>query len=227
MDFSFTDITILLDRSGSMRHVCDDTIGGINAFIEGQQNLPGKSTLSLIQFDDKYEPNFVGHDIKIIKIAPKLTRDTYQPRGWTRLLDAIGRAIDETGERLAAMPEDQRPGKVIFVIQTDGFENDSRVFRGDEGRMKIADKIRHQTEVYNWQFVFLGANQDAIIVAQGIGIAPKAAMTYAAKDDGTSKAFMAASSYVTKMRCAQSFGEMDKVAFTDEQRQEQEELLNS
>jgi hypothetical protein len=224
MNLDLTDITVLLDRSGSMDSVREDTIGGVNSFIEEQQKQPGKANLTLIQFDNQYEPNYVAIDVQK---ADKLSRRTYSPRGSTRLLDAIGRAIDETGERLSLIPEEQRPGKVIFVIQTDGEENASTLYAGDEGRKRINEKITHQTERYNWQFVFLGANQDAITIAESIGIMAKSSLTYASKLDGTSKAYKSAANYVTKMRCAVTQDDMGAVTFSDAERDEQKDLLKS
>src|SRR6185437_887189 len=116
---NFTDITIVLDRSGSMEVIADDTVGGFNQFLKEQKKVPGKALLTLVQFDHEYQ--FV-HQAVPIGSVPLLTRKTYVPRGSTALLDAIGRAINETGQRLAALPEPERPGNVIVMILTDGLE---------------------------------------------------------------------------------------------------------
>src|SRR5262249_11735119 len=117
--------------------------------------------------------------------APLLNDKTFVPRGTTALLDAIGRTINVTGKRLAALPESARPEKVIFVILTDGYENSSREFKVEQ----INDMIRHQRDVYAWEFVFIGANQDAITSASQMGIQAANALTFAASPSGTKHAF--------------------------------------
>ena len=119
------DITIILDRSGSMESVKDDTIGGFNSFLAEQQKVAGEAVLSLVQFDDQYE---VVYQDKDIRAADRLTEATFQPRGMTALLDAVGRTINAVGQRLASLPETERPDKVVLVIMTDGFENSSHEF---------------------------------------------------------------------------------------------------
>lgn len=182
MRTDLTDISIVLDRSGSMESARTDTIGGFNAFLKTQKEAPGEALLTLAQFDDQYE---IVHNGKAIKDVPNLTAETFVPRGMTALLDAIGRTINTTGARLSTLPEDQRPGKVIFVILTDGQENKSTEFT----RAKISEMIKHQTEAYKWDFVFLGANQDAIQAGASIGVMAGNSMTYAANAKGTQAAF--------------------------------------
>src|SRR5688572_15913233 len=118
----YTHITILLDRSGSMEPVRDAVIEGLNGFLKTHQTLPGQCTLSLYQFDYAYESNYVMAPIG--SVTP-LSHATYQPRGSTALYDSLRRSIDETGAYLNGMREQDRPEKVIFVIQTDGYENAS------------------------------------------------------------------------------------------------------
>lgn len=177
-----TDITIILDRSGSMASVKDDTIGGFNNFLSEQQKIEGEAVLSLVQFDDQFETVYSGKDINA---ADKLTDATFQPRGMTALFDAVGRTINSVGQRLAATSEAERPDKVLFVIMTDGFENSSREFNA----ARIGEMISHQRDVYKWQFMFIGANQDAVLSAQEIGIPAAAALTYAANEAGTRAAY--------------------------------------
>lgn len=205
------DITFVLDRSGSMGHIRDDTIGGFNTFLEEQKKVPGEASVSLFQFDDTFEKVYEG---KPIAHAPLLSRETFVPRASTALLDAIGRTIDLTGKRFSDMPEDQRPGKVIFVIITDGEENASREWT----TQKVFSAISHQRDVYNWQFVFLGANQDAIATAAGMGIAGQSSMTYAHNAQGTTRALFAVSGSATSYRTGQSAS----MAFTDDDRKEQQ-----
>lgn len=185
-----TDITVVLDRSGSMASVADDTRGGFDTFVADQKKAPGEAVLTLVQFDGTYE--FV-HSAKPIREVPKLD---FQPRGSTALLDAIGRAINETGERLSKMRESDLPGKVVFVILTDGQENASHEFT----RNKINEMITRQRNDYKWEFVFLGANQDAIQEARAIGISTLNAMNYAHTGKGMSAAFSATSANLTAVR---------------------------
>ncbi|WP_435016263.1 vWA domain-containing protein [Tundrisphaera sp. TA3] len=192
----FTDISIVLDRSGSMESIADDTIGSFNAFVADQRKEPGDAQLSLVLFDNEYTPVHVAVPLATV---PRLTTETFQPRGTTALLDAIGRTILETGQRLAALAEPDRPDRVIFVIITDGHENASQDFT----RERIFRMISHQRDVYSWHFEFLGANQDAIEAAGHIGIAPADSLTYGATATGT-RASMAAMS--GKMRVYRATG---------------------
>lgn len=212
-----TDITFVLDRSGSMEKVKDDTMHGFNAFIQAQRALPGECVASLVQFDDVYEPIYTA---KPLSEAPLLSEANYVPRGFTAYLDATARTIIETGKRLAAMPEDQRPQKVIFVILTDGIENASQEFRGEAGRAKVFEMIGRQRDVYQWDFVFLGANQDAIKVAAEINISAGSSMTYAANSAGTQWAFKSVSAYTARNRSAAGAAAGQSV-FTAEDREEQ------
>lgn len=155
-----TDITVVMDRSGSMQACQSDAEGGLNRFIDDQKKLPGEALFTLVQFDHEYE--FVHRGVPI-RTVPHCN---LVPRGNTALLDAVGRAIVETGERLANMPEKERPGLVVFVITTDGQENASKEYTRD----RIKEMISHQTSVYNWQFTYLGANQDSFAEAGGLGI---------------------------------------------------------
>ena len=155
MRTDLTDITMVIDRSGSMQSIRTDAEGGINSFIEQQKQEPGETLLTLVQFDTEYE--FV-HSGVPVKQIPAFT---LVPRGSTALLDAVGRAINETGARLAATAESQRPALVVFVIVTDGAENSSREFTRDQ----IRTLVEHQQSAYKWQFTFLAANQDALLQA--------------------------------------------------------------
>lgn len=202
-----TDITVVLDRSGSMEIIKDDTQGGFDHFVAEQAKLPGECRLTLVQFDTEYE--FVHRGVPIAEV-PKLL---LVPRGNTALLDAIGRAINETGKRLSDLPEEQRPAHVIFAIVTDGQENSSREF----SLAKIKEMIQHQTDVYNWRFTYLGANQDAIAEAAKMGIDKGHAMHYAHTGRGAAAAFGGAAKAVVRARSNQT---MD---YTDEERQKADE----
>jgi hypothetical protein len=209
----YTHISLLLDRSGSMAAVADDTIGGFNEFVAQQQKQPGDCTLTLVQFDSG-DPQEVVHDRIALQAVPPLTRNTFQPRGGTPLLDAMGQLIDRTGAGLAAIPEPDRPGRVIVVILTDGHENASTGFTRDQ----IFAMIRHQQDVYAWQFIFLGANQDAIEEARALGIARDKALTYRGDADGTRDAIRYSTRMVSDLRRARSRQELDRVSFTPEER---------
>lgn len=210
MKENYTDISIVLDRSGSMESIKDDTIGGFNSFLSEQKKVPGAATITLAQFDDVYETVYQAIDLQA---APLLNDQTFVPRGTTALLDAIGRTINETGKRLAAMAESNRPAKVIFVILTDGHENASREF----SMPQINEMIRRQRDTYSWEFVFLGANQDAIASAGQMGIQAANAMTYAANKVGTEAAFYSVAKKMTAVRMNQAAS----MAFDEEDREAQ------
>jgi Mg-chelatase subunit ChlD len=193
MRHDLTDITIILDRSGSMQTVRTDTIGGYNAFIAAQAALPGEARISLVQFDHEYAVVYAG--VECAQVAP-LTTDTFSPRGNTALLDAIGRTIHDTGNRFNALHEDERPGKVVVVIITDGEENASSKFT----REQVLALITQQRERYQWEFVFLGANQDAIIAGAALGVPARSSLSYAADAQGTSDVFGSAAGYVGNLR---------------------------
>lgn len=177
MKQNLTDITVVLDRSGSMSSVAKDTIGGFNAFVADQKTQIGDTVLTLRQFDDQHETVFEG---KPIAEVPELTAATFKPRGSTALLDAIGMAINDVGARLDKLPEDQKPALVIMAIITDGLENASHTFT----RNQVFKAISHQRDFYKWQFTFIGANQDAIAEAGSIGIPAAAALNYAGSPIG-------------------------------------------
>jgi hypothetical protein len=158
MQDNYTHITLVADRSGSMSAVRSDAEGAINQFLTEQKKVEGKATLLFVEFDAPFHRRdddgyHIVHDGDLQQ-APTYT---LQPRGNTALLDATGQAIVRTGEKLAALSEDERPSRVIFVIQTDGEENSSKDWTWD----KIQEAIKHQTEEYNWQFVFLGMGSDS------------------------------------------------------------------
>ena len=156
-----THITVILDRSGSMESIRDATIAGFNAFLEAQRSVPGKATLSLVQFDsqDAYE---VVHRFRSIQEVPDLTRDTFVPRDGTPLLDALGRGINDLEQRLSALADVDRPARAIIAIITDGAENASREFT----KAMIVDRIAAKRKD-GWQFVFLSADLEAINEAVG------------------------------------------------------------
>ena len=177
-----------------------DTIGGFNAFLAEQVDDASDVNVTLAQFDNEYDVVYLGEPIRQ---APRLTADTYVPRGSTALLDAIGRTIDELGARLAAMPAAERPGKVIFVIITDGLEDASR----EHTREQVFQRIRHQSDVYGWEFVYLGAKQDAIAAGAQVGIDARFALSCADGEVATQALYRSLASNV-KMRRAGSKADM-------------------
>ena len=192
MKDNFTRIAIVLDRSGSMESCKESTVAGFNEFIRAQKEIPGEATVKLVQFDDQYETVFD----KPLKECPELTQNTFVPRGSTALLDAQGRTIVELGQELAALPESERPSKVIVVTLTDGLENASKEYNLD----KIGAMIREQRDKYNWDFVFLGANQDAIATAAAMSIPLPSAMSYSTSKAGIAATMAAVSHYVGAAR---------------------------
>ena len=193
MKNNHTDITIVLDRSGSMDSVKEDTIGGFNTFLNEQKSAPGTATISLHQFDDRFETVI---DAKDIKSAEPLTEKTFVPRGSTALYDAVGKAMKITGERLKNLAESDRAEKVVFVIITDGHENASKEYSHE----KIKEMIEHQKSVYKWEIVFLGAEMDAQSIASDIGITVDNAMSNAGNSIGTQAMYASVSANLRAVR---------------------------
>ncbi|MBI1338340.1 MAG: VWA domain-containing protein [Phycisphaera sp.] len=232
-DSNFTHIAFLLDRTGSMDAIRSDAIGGFNTFVDDQKKAPapgsgapgsgapGKCSFTLVQFDSE-NPQEVIHDMAPIDHVPQLTEKTYVPRAATPLLDAMGHLIVNTGQRLANLPEHERPSRVIFVTLTDGQENASQEY----DRRKIFEMIKHQREQYNWQFVFLAANQDAIATAEDIGIQQGKAMTFAASPTGSREAFRLSGQMVSRMRSRPDFENMDEDSFTPAERSDMQKELD-
>lgn len=179
---NLTEIVFILDQSGSMGRLRDDTIGGYNTYIEDQKKEPGEAYLTTVLFDDK---NVLLHDHVNLKDVHPLTEQDYRPGGCTALMDAIGKTINSVGQRLASTSEDERPAHVIFVITTDGYENASKEFT----REKIKQMIEHQQSKYSWTFLFLGAGIDAYSEAESIGIGGVYAMSVQASNVGTANLY--------------------------------------
>lgn len=176
MNMDLTEIIFLLDRSGSMAGLEDDTIGGFNAFIDKQKQLEGKTIVTTVLFDNKYEILWNGIDVNKVKLTDK----EYYVRGSTALLDAVGKTIIDVNYRLSKTSEDERPGKIIFIITTDGMENSSREFTYEN----IKQLIQHQQEKHDWEFIFLGANIDTAKEANNIGIDMNNAYSFEASESG-------------------------------------------
>lgn len=212
MDFKkgYTHIAIVLDRSGSMETLVKETISNYNHFIEEQKTVPGEATVTLVQFDHEYTPVY---GMLPLKSVEPLTQSTYVPRGYTALWDAIGTTVNSLGQKLRAMPPTQRPEKVIVVIITDGLENSSREYSAE----RLREIISHQQQKYKWQFVFLGANQDAVLKGSEIGIAMASSLSVGATAAGL------ASSYGALSRSTKNFrlDSAEAINFTQEDRIDQ------
>lgn len=189
----YAEIVFVLDRSGSMTAIQTEAIGGYNNFLQAQREAPGDARMTLVLFDDQYES--VYNSVPLGDV-PELTLKTFRPRGMTALYDAIGRAMHELGKRLAAMPEDDRPNKVIFVTLTDGEENSSRQYR----HYDIANMIEHQQKTYNWEFIFLGASINTMAISASLNIPQGNTVIYSATGYGTQVAFDAVSKTVLRSR---------------------------
>jgi uncharacterized protein YegL len=178
MKKQLTEIVFILDRSGSMSGLEGDTIGGYNAMVEKQKDAPGQALISTVLFDDNVE---VLHDRLDIKGLAPITDKEYYVRGTTALLDAVGGAIHHIGNIHKYARDEDRPENTVIVITTDGMENASRQYSYDRVKMMI----ERQKAKHGWEFIFLGANIDAVEVAGRFGIGPDRASNYHADGQGT------------------------------------------
>ena len=213
MKTDYTHIAIILDRTGSMESIRDDTIGGFNAFLNAQKAEPGLATLTLVQFDSQ-DPYEIVHHFKLLADVPELTRETFVPRASTPLLDAMGRGINDLEKSLFDLPENERPARVVMVIITDGQENASREFRKDQ----IEKMIREKQEQFAWQFVFLSADLNAIGDALQSGVPSASVMAHDLSERGVGAAWASLSRSVSDYRAARK----EDVSFTEEDRAQQE-----
>ena len=196
MKKNLTEIVFILDRSGSMAGLEDDTIGGFNSMLTKQKDEEGEAVVSTVLFDNECE---VVHDrVDIQKIKP-MTRKEYYVRGCTALLDAVGGAIHHIGNVHKYAREEDRPEKTLFVITTDGMENASREY----GYEKVRKMIEHEKEKYGWEFIFLGANIDAAKEAARFGIDASRAANYHADSVGTAVIYEAMSELACNIRACQ------------------------
>ena len=178
MKKGLTELVFILDKSGSMSGLEKDTIGGYNSMLEKQKNIDGEAFITTVLFDNRYE---LLHDRINIKAVNSITEKEYQVGGSTALIDAIGRTINKIGNAQKNTTEDYRAEKVMFVIITDGEENASCEFSSGE----VKAMVEHQKEKYAWEFVFLGANIDAVEVAGSFGISPDRAQSFHSDSEGT------------------------------------------
>lgn len=201
---SKTLIAALLDRSGSMATIKTDTEGGYRTFLAEQAAQPGELRVTLAQFDDVYE---VVYPPTPVADVPDFE---LKPRRMTALLDALGKFITDVGADLAALEEDDRPGHVIVVVMTDGEENASREWTVDAVRQLVTQ----QREQWKWEFVFLGANLDAVQVGNAYGFAADSSISYAPDAAGTRAVFNSVTNHVSRTRSglAAGFDDADRSA---------------
>ena len=190
---NLTEVVFIIDRSGSMGGLELDTIGGFNSMLKKQQKEEGEAIVSTVLFDDKCE---VLHDRKNINELKPMTDQDYYVRGCTALLDAVGSAIHHIGNIHKYAREEDRPAKTLFIITTDGLENASKHYSNAD----IKRMIERQKKLYGWEFLFLGANIDAIEVAGSIGIAKDRAVNYECDSRGTSLNYAVLDKAVSRVR---------------------------
>ena len=198
MKKNLTELVFIIDRSGSMGGLESDTIGGFNAMLKEQQAVEGDAVVTTILFDDQYE---LLHDRIDIRAVAPLTAKDYTVRGTTALLDAVGRTIHKIRAAQQHTAENYRAEKVLFVIITDGQENASHEYSAE----RIKTRIERQKQKYGWEFVFFGANMDAVMEAGKLGIAANRAQNYCADAIGTSTAYTAMSASSTAYRGGKPF----------------------
>ena len=236
-----THIYFLLDRSGSMQSILSDTIGGFDAFIAEQRATPGQCRVTLAQFDTEYEEALeavatgqvdlaVVHNWEPLPLNVPVHMHTrplgtdvadvpslvLHPRGMTALHDAMGRLITDAGAGLAALPEEKRPGTVVVAIMTDGLENASREWTGDA----IRHLVQQQSTTYNWQFLYMGADQDAVEVGSKLGVAAANSITYGRQNAAVAMA--ATADMISDVRRARAAGAPAAAlrGFSDEERRQ-------
>jgi hypothetical protein len=242
MKEGYTHIAVVLDSSGSMASIFNDTVAGFNHFLKAQKEAEGEATMTLVEFAQpvfdrghgigitnwgpntliggvlndqvpKVTPNInVKFDFRPITAVEELTKKNYVPNGNTPLLDTIGETILRTGKALAALPESLRPSKVLFVIITDGEENASHFYNLD----KVKELTSHQQIVYKWEFMYLGANQDAIQVGSSFGIKASSSMSYGLSAGEIGSTYQVLASKTAAYRAVNATA--DALNFTEEER---------
>lgn len=195
MKKGLTELVFILDRSGSMNGLENDTIGGFNSMIGKQKAEDGECYVSTVLFDDVSE---VIHDRVSLTDIPKMTEKDYFVRGCTALIDAIGGAIKHIGNVHKYAREEDVPEHTVFIITTDGYENASHKYSSDE----VKEMIKRQKEKYGWEFIFLGANIDAVQTAANLGISEDRAVNYHADSEGTALNYEVLSDAVCDMRAS-------------------------
>jgi hypothetical protein len=213
-----TEIICVIDRSGSMESIKNDAIGGFNSFLNDQKSISGSASLTLVLFNNRYQ--LVHDNVPLSDVQP-LNEESYKASGTTALFYAIGKTIDDVGVRLANAHEDERPNKILFIIITDGEENAShhfnKVVNNDSfssrtvreplyDEEKINYMITHQREKYNWEFVFLAANQDAMKTADKLSISRGNTMNFSSTPNSVNTAYSNVSNMSKRYRAATAGG---------------------
>jgi len=240
MKEGYTHIAVVLDSSGSMATIFNDTVAGFNHFLKAQKEAEGEATMTLVEFAQptfergavptpwgpntliggvlndqipKVSPSInVKFDFRPVTAVEELTKKNYTPHGNTPLLDTIGETILRTGKALQALPESLRPSKVLFVIITDGEENASHFYNLD----KVKELTSHQQIVYKWEFMYLGANQDAIQVGGSLGIKASSSMSYGLSSGEIGSTYQVLASKTASYRAVNATA--DALNFTEEER---------
>lgn len=201
MKENLTSINVIIDASGSMQGLTKDTIGSFNTFLDEQKAVQGEAIFTLCTFNTDYS---LLHDCAVLAGVPSLDPKSYRPNGGTALLDAMGVTMTTVGQKLAAMPETDRPSKVIFLIITDGEENSSTKYTLDQ----IQSMVAHQREKYSWEFVFMGANIDAISAGTSLSVSASNTLNYDSTSAGTKGLYHTASASLRSYRL-QSLPQVD------------------
>ena len=193
MKKGLTELVFIMDRSGSMTGLESDTIGGFNSLIKKQRRQEGEAIVTTVLFDDRYE---ILHDRFDLKAVKEMTENEYYTRGSTALLDAMGSTIQKTVNAQKHLPEDERAEKVIFVIITDGYENSSCEYTYS----KVRNMVEREQNRNGWEFMFLGANMDAISEGARIGIRADRAVSYCCDEEGTKLNYKIVGEAICSMR---------------------------
>lgn len=204
-----THVTFVLDSSGSMSAIEDDTKGGFNSFLEDQRDEAGDATVTLYDFNTNVHLVYQGYPIED---APKLDDGNYTPGGRTALHDAISTAITETAERVGALDAEHRPDNVIIVVLTDGKENAS-----ETSQETVQQLVEYRREEHDWEFLFIGANQDAALTASSMGIDADRSLNMAHSGEGARAAYESTSERISQARREGATGGYDE---TDREKQE-------
>ena len=205
MRTDLTELLMILDMSGSMYSLRDDTIGGYNSLIEEQKKEEGSAIVTTVLFNDGYS---VVHDRIDINDVKPMTSADYVPQGTTAMLDAVGKAITSIGQKLAETPEEQRPSKVMVTIITDGYENASREYSWDV----IKAMIKEQREKYSWIFTFIGADIDTMSVSNNLGIDSRLSKSYTKSVDGSNSVYKSVSKAMKRVRASVDAVSMEEVS---------------
>lgn len=209
-----THVTFVLDSSGSMSKIRDDTIGGFNTFLADQREEPGRAAVTLYEFSDSVSQVYQG---KPLGDAPELDAETYTPGGQTALNDAIATAVTETDGYIEKQPAAVQPDTVVVVVLTDGKENAS-----ETPQDRVRELIEQYREEHDWEFLFIGANQDAVLTATEMGIEADKSLDMAHSGEGTQAAYESTSRNISEARRSGEAG-----GYTDADRQRQEDANGS